>query len=1066
MKQINILPPSFQEIKKHLDKIIKKFNPYDLVFLNCQGKWETSPHLIRDKAAHELLFSLWKPKSNTESKEGWVNIFFSLTEPDQWPTSKTLAWMSLAQPKTLPSKMEPTDHYLMSFYGRSSKNIKFFIAWEALLELIEIEVLKLLAAYPVPEWKKDEKTIQNHFQRLCHQKQELFKKRSSLDGSNLEFILDHSFKIYLNSSQPIKNIINILAEEERLNFLIEIYLNQAKNSKQPHLFFHLINERIQPELGLAERVSPALLRPCLNLLLNKDIPIESGLQYTASVILSILQDIRSTEKLLYSLAHFPLNFSKIRENIIYTLGNLKEARAVPYLRRLLRTKKDIISLKLDKTKKFFIREQKEEAIWALGKIGLDAEPALPELTKYTLHPSTNIRAALAWTLGEIGRLQKDIMGGVSAEIIISLLKLLQQKDKVVFEETVTALKKIELPEFLHALYLYNVSAVNILGIPPAQKGLYEVSETIHALLRSQKRVIMAVNGDSGTGKTYFCQAIREGFGDIKKEEILYLMRDRRKDQRILNRLLGLRWLKKYIDPSHYQDYPLDEKKDNPEEFLHQFLTEEKDRKLIILDGCRDKHYFQRIIDILYSQGFLDLVVNFRASHSTRRINLEQREIALESIKNHLSFLEDPALEDTIYYQEGKIYLYDLDNSTPCRLNREEIQELFNSKRIETWEIFIRPGKFDLPCLNLQRYQSSWPFIPKSLINPVAASFPKFKIRSLPAREKKFKLQVNAENKVEPFLIASINLDSLHPVKLSYYAQDQIAGQMENKGLFIYSFIDNHLFYQPSLEVSQFTLLKRVFYFFNKKGKFFAYSFEKNELTAYDLDLSPITTISSLPPSILITGHQDGQVCLWNMDEHQRWIIQPSLFPITLTFIDYFYHLLIGDNQGKLFLLKPENDSKWSLNYWDSACNFFLARKYRPRQILFLTREIQALSSVQKVYSLNWLNLKKNSLFQTHLPENINPLSLWVIPDGRIIFAAAIRNENEHQAESASFLVIPHDKTCLLQRLFKPEENISDVITTGPRIISCGQNKRGGSLKIWGSKEFARIERQKILIKPN
>jgi hypothetical protein len=104
----------------------------------------------------------------------------------------------------------------------------------------------------------------------------------------------------------------------------------------------------------------------------------------------------------------------------------------------------------------------------------------------------------------------------------------------------------------------------------------------------------------------------------------------------------------------------------------------------ILYLMRDRHYFQRVIDLFYFHGRLDCEVNFRATHSTRRCNLEEREIALESVKNHLAFLEEPALEDTHFYREGFLILYDLDNSLGSRLNREEIHELFGKSRIESW----------------------------------------------------------------------------------------------------------------------------------------------------------------------------------------------------------------------------------------------------------------------------------------------------------------------------------------------------------------------------------------------
>lgn len=102
--------------------------------------------------------------------------------------------------------------------------------------------------------------------------------------------------------------------------------------------------------------------------------------------------------------------------------------------------------------------------------------------------------------------------------------------------------------------------------------------------------VMAVNGDSGTGKIYFCQTIAKGFGTLKPEEILYLMRDRKKDQKVFNRMLGLEWLKKHIEPSYYYDYPHQEDGDRPDEFFRKFLKQSSDKKLIMSGGRESEEY--------------------------------------------------------------------------------------------------------------------------------------------------------------------------------------------------------------------------------------------------------------------------------------------------------------------------------------------------------------------------------------------------------------------------------------------------------------------------------------------
>ena len=68
--------------------------------------------------------------------------------------------------------------------------------------------------------------------------------------------------------------------------------------------------------------------------------------------------------------------------------------------------------------------------------------------------------------------------------------------------------------------------------------------------------------------------------DYAQRMAIRLMRDTKRGQKVFNRLLGLRWLKKHIDPAYYQDYPLSEEEDDPEAYFHQFLEDNSARRLI------------------------------------------------------------------------------------------------------------------------------------------------------------------------------------------------------------------------------------------------------------------------------------------------------------------------------------------------------------------------------------------------------------------------------------------------------------------------------------------------------
>lgn len=86
----------------------------------------------------------------------------------------------------------------------------------------------------------------------------------------------------------------------------------------------------------------------------------------------------------------------------------------------------------------------------------------------------------------------------------------KEKNKEVFEGTVCVHIKINMPEFIHSLYLYHVGAINFLSLKPAEKGLTELSITLNHLIAQKEKVMVALTGDSGTEKAYFGQVLTSG----------------------------------------------------------------------------------------------------------------------------------------------------------------------------------------------------------------------------------------------------------------------------------------------------------------------------------------------------------------------------------------------------------------------------------------------------------------------------------------------------------------------------------------------------------------------------
>jgi hypothetical protein len=1025
--------PGLRELEAEALALLRDFDPRKLGYLNGEGRWAENPEKLRDRISHSFLYYV-----RSLDEEGQFSFFTRAFSPflteSRWPVAGKVAASRASVP--------------------ASPALAVF---ETLLWILESESWKVNAEGPAPEWNTEARAFQAESRSALRLLEESLASRLSVDERK-EF-LEAKAEVMRSAAQALTPLVRLIADEQKHSAALERLVAESSDQKRREEAYSLILERIQPPLGIVTQIPPALFRPCLRLLLDPRIDPESGIPYLASLVLSVFQDPRSSGSLLQALSRYPLGYTKIRENLIYTLGNLKEARAVDALVKVLEAPDEITETVSSRPTACLLLEQKEEALWALGKIGLGAVKTLGALVRYADHPSAKLRTYLAWTLGEVGKAQKGETGGVSADVLIALLKLVKDKNRQIFEEAVAALRKIDLPEFIHSLYLYHVGAVSILGLKPAQRGLYELSETLHHLLRSKKRTIMAVNGDSGTGKTYFCQAIADGFAGVRPEEILYLMRDSKRGQKVFNRLLGLAWLKKHIDPSYYHDYPVSEDEDDPEAYFRRFLKEYSDKRLIILDGCRDRHYFQRVIDFFYLQGELDIEVNFRAHFSTRRLNLESREFALESVKLHLQFLEEPALEDTSFYQEGLVILYDLDNSLGSRLDREETRELFERPRVDSWGELIRIGgfrgeTFTSPCLQekleveeneLPVWEEDWPKTRSSPISPA---------------EKRLKPILNEDLKSEPNLLKEIPLSDIRPARLRFYAQDQVAGSGEDGEVFVLTFLDNRVFHTRIGGISDFALLGRTFVLSIPGRGLVTLSFERNELEEWQcVDLYP-ERISGLPPDRLVTAHRDGTIRVFDSLEKRVLAFAAGISSPAALAVDQAGRIYGGDRTGKI--RQWDLEKRTVRDYPGSTAAIRFLRYYPLGKLV----SVENGPAGDRSDRLRIFDFAARVVRSMPLPIGGTVNGINVYHDGRII-AATSGAEEESSSRRKSLLVLsPGDTGCSILPLSGHGGGTKDCLTMGPKIVTCGPDTAGTpSVRVWGSEFFVRTELSKLFITP-
>ena len=1012
--------------------VLRSFDSRKILFLDRKGDWAENPASLRDRICHSL-FHHFRRQGDRQTASLLVRGFSPFLSERLWPVARKIADFQTIGPASF-----------------------FPTLLETLLWTIEHEAWTLNAEASVPEWNIEARSFQKESRAERKAMEEFL--ASILTPEEKDDFLGAAAEVKKTAASLIAPLARLAAEEEKIFIRMERLIEDAASPERREEALSLLLEMIQPPLGIVTQIPPAFFFPCLRLLLDGRIDPASGVPYMSSLILSVFQDERSAGSLLRALDAFPLSFTKIRENIIYTLGHLKEERAVDALIAVFEAPDEITKDAAGRPTSCLLLEQKEEAVWALGKIGLAGIKAIPALADYADHPSPRLRTYLAWTLGEVGRAQKEAAGGVSADIVIALLKLLKDRNRQIFEETVSALKKIDMPEFIHSLYLYHVGAISILGLKPAERGLYELSETLHHLLQTKRTAIMAVNGDSGTGKTYFCQAIASGFAGIKAGEILYLMRDSKRGQKVFNRILGLQWLKDNIDPSYYQDDPTLEAEDDPEAYLERFLEENADKRLIILDGCRDPDYFQRVIDFLYLHGALDVEVNFRAEFSTRRLNLETREAALESVKLHLQFLEEPALEDTSFYQDGLVMLFDLDNSLPSRLDAEETKELFERRRVDSWGELIRIGDFsgekEIRPVREERAQ-----LREDILDIREESWPAGRTLSFTPGERIFKPILNESLEAEPHLLQTIPLDDIRPSRLRFYAQDQVAGRGGSGRVFVLTFLDNRLFQTAVEDAADLALLGRTFYLAVPGRGLLGLSFERNEIREWPGGaLSPWRIVSS-PPDRLITACPDGTIKVWNFREKKVLAFAGGIGPLSALAVDPRGRIYGGGENGQLRQWDTERASVRELSGWAGPVRFI--HRYPSGKIL----AVEDGASESRPSSLHIFDPALSIVRTIATPTGLDVHGVDVYLDGRIIAGGSFSPDKSGARRKNLFIFSPGANECSVQALSGHERETRDCLAMGPKLITCGVEADGRtSVRVWGSEFFVRTELGKLFIK--
>lgn len=1033
------------DLLKKIEPILAEFDPTGLAYLDPKGTWMRNPQTRRDRISNELWFRIWEAKQIKEDEEQLRSMIHPfMRDESSWAVTNKIFGRVLGE--------------------KTAKSDGSLIIIEVLYLLIGYDADKRNAEVYVADWDSAGKD----WRARCLGKAEEFVsdvKRTLRSHSKTEIFLNTIHLLRKDKDCVFNRVSSIIAEEEKVRNQIDISLGRFKGAKEESPIYDVVGEQISPALKRLTAVTASLTRPCLELLTNPNIDVSSGLQYEASGILGELRDIRSTNTILSYLETCDPGHTNIRCNLIYALGNLKQKGTLNHLVNVLEGP-DSIRVQLGKSSSGYDQPlllEKQEAVWALGKLGPDAIEAIPALDKYSHSPDREMKIALAWTMGTIGHGQKDRYKGIDAGIVATLMQLLTAKDSEIFEEAVVALRKLDLPNFLHTLYLHNFTTTTLLSIKPSRTGLYELSETLLHLVSIKKPVVMAVTGDSGTGKTYFCESIVNGFGALQENEIVYLQRDHPAHMRILNRMLGIKWLKRHVDQIYYQDYPLTENEDNPDEFFDDFIEDHSHAKLIILDGWRDEPYFHQIVRTFYEKRYLDVLVKFQTTFSTRRINLEEREGLLESVKTRLSLVERPVIEETRFYREGAVLIYNLDNSMSSRLSRGEIREVFQRQKVDTWGDQIRIGRFEKDTKPLRIYAQTlsvrWEDISveTQFISPAAVS------RFSP-QESTFSRILNESIAEEPNLLQVIKLDDLSVNRIAFYTQGQIACCGYDGSVGVLTGFNDRVFYYRAHEkpAEHLVVVGGDICSVDSEGELKVTTFQTNTMKRIENDGTPVCSAVLYRDGQILTGHWDGTIRVWNILCQQVKVLRGYESPVYAMAVDRTGRIFWGGGDGELYVWAPGDEKAKVLLGQEAPMStiglFPDGRVVMATGIAGKPERGRHISCAE----ISIVDVESGACETFRVSDAGAVKTLNVYFDGRIILG--LTSSTPFGSQGNLWVVdclspSPQYKFLGGQRL-----EIRDCLTMGPRIITCGsESDVEHTLRIWGTENYVKREHDKLAL---
>ncbi len=297
-------PAVAHRLEQTLLAALANYQPWAPVYRSPRGEWVGPPRTLRQRLANELWHRLYLASKN---QDGVAHIhplvvFFA---------ADRRAW-------------KLTCRLYKSLSGESARTSPAQALIEVCAWLLEQAVLEKLSSRYVPAWDVRGQQATRAWTLLRQENLSSLQLASGLSPRTLFQLCTR-----LQAGVPLVHpICEILAHEEELRQRISASLHQATHGGERDQAWAFFGQQLSPAIGGSGPLE-ALLRPCLELLEQEDLPLSSGLHFEAVNLLSRLRDSRSATTLGRLVERTPPANTNVRSAALFALGNLRDPHAFP-----------------------------------------------------------------------------------------------------------------------------------------------------------------------------------------------------------------------------------------------------------------------------------------------------------------------------------------------------------------------------------------------------------------------------------------------------------------------------------------------------------------------------------------------------------------------------------------------------------------------------------------------------------------------------------------------------------------------------------------------------------------